>query len=223
LGEKEAFSWPSRLARYFLHGIAFSFLFLLLGLVWIVILVILVVVAFIIGFIIGIILLFFFMGGLNTFLTDFIWSATIESGWKTLFIHGLALFFISLIAGIPGYLLMLALPSVTTSIGVLVSYSFVDGFIAKNVAFLWEEESVSGASERGRAPSESTDQSSRGEEEEAELIFDKLLAKYVQHWGTQLGAELLNNEIKAYTWHGETFAEAVRRVYERQKKAGEIV
>lgn len=229
MDDEQEFSWPSKLVRYFLHGIAFSILFLLLGIVWIFIFVILVGVGFIIGFVIGFIVLFLFMGGLNTLLTDFIWATTVESGWKTLLIHGLGLFFILLIVGIPSYLLTRSSPSLATSIAVFVIYSFVDGFIAKNVAFLWEEESAYGRSERGETPLESTVQETLIEEERrgpfteteevnAELLYDKLLTKYVGHWGVQTGTQLLHNEIKAYTWHGETFAEAVKRVYQRQKK-----
>lgn len=56
------------------------------------------------------------------------------------------------------------------------------------------------------------------EEVDVEVLYDKLLTKYIEHWGVQNGIQLLDNEIKAYTWHGETFAEAVRKVYERQQK-----
>jgi hypothetical protein len=229
--DKEQFSWPSRLARYFLHGIAFSILFFLLGLVWIVILAILVMVGAFIGFIIGFIVLFFFIAGLNTVLTEFIWSTTIESGWKTLLIHGLGLFFALLIADIPRYIFLTSSgPSPVALIGAIVVYSFIDGFIAKNVASVWEERSGYSVSERVEAsakptteePAQETGQESafesRTEDGDAELLYDKLLTQYIQHWGAKLGMELLDNEIRAHTWHGDTFEEAVRRVYERQRR-----
>lgn len=56
------------------------------------------------------------------------------------------------------------------------------------------------------------------EREEAMSLYDRLLTKYVDHWGVRTGAELLENEIKACTWQGDTFVQAVRKVYERQKK-----
>lgn len=56
------------------------------------------------------------------------------------------------------------------------------------------------------------------EEVDAESLYDKLLTHYVQHWGAKLGTELLDSEIKAHTWHGDTFEEAVRKVYERQRR-----
>ncbi|MGD0495889.1 MAG: hypothetical protein ABSB28_07580 [Candidatus Bathyarchaeia archaeon] len=223
MDDKEQFSWPSRLARYFLHGIAFSILLLLLGLVWVIILVMLVVVGALIGLKIGVIVLFFFIVGLNTVLTDFIWSTTIESGWKTLLIHGLGLFFALFFVDLPGYIYLASSgPSPITLIGLIVVCSFIDGFMAKNVASLWEEGSGYGVSERAEAMAESTTQESalklRTEEVDAQSLYDKLLAEYIQHWGAKLGTELLDNEIKAHTWHRDTFEEDVRRVYERQRR-----
>jgi len=46
----------------------------------------------------------------------------------------------------------------------------------------------------------------------------KNLTQYIQQWGAKLGTELLGNKIKAHTWHGETFEEAVRRFYERRRR-----
>lgn len=233
MDDKEQFSWPSRLARYFLHGIAFSILFPLLGLAWVIILELLIMVGALIGLIIGFIVLFFFIGGLNTVLTSFVWSTTIESGWKTLLIHGLGLFFALLIVDLPRYIFLplgRSGSSLALAIGVFVIYSFIDGFIAKNVASVWEERSGYSVSERAEALAESTIQESaqetgqepalksQTEEFDAESLYDKLLTQYIQHWGAKLGTELLDNEIKAHTWHGDTFEEAVRRVYERQRR-----
>jgi hypothetical protein len=54
--------------------------------------------------------------------------------------------------------------------------------------------------------------------EEAEQIYDQLFAEYVAHWGLQTGTQLLDNEIKAYTWQGDSFAEAVRKIAQREKR-----
>jgi hypothetical protein len=214
---------------------AFSILFLLLGLVWIIILAILVIVGALIGLIIGFIVLFFFIAGLNTVLTDFIWSTTVESGWKALLIHGLGLFFALFFVDLPGYIFLPRSGSnPALLIGVFVIYSFIDGFIAKNVAFLWEEGSGYGVSKRGEVPAESATQESteesaqqighelpldlRAEEADVQSLYDKLLTQYIIHWGASLGTELLDKEIKAHTWHGDTFEEAVRRIYERQRR-----
>lgn len=55
------------------------------------------------------------------------------------------------------------------------------------------------------------------QEIDAETIYDELLTRYVDRWGLRTGTELLDNEIRAYTWNGETFAEAVRKVHKRQE------
>lgn len=56
------------------------------------------------------------------------------------------------------------------------------------------------------------------EESDAELLYDQLLTKFIDKWGVQTGMQLLESEIRAYTWHGDTFAEAVRKVSRRQQK-----
>jgi hypothetical protein len=56
------------------------------------------------------------------------------------------------------------------------------------------------------------------EAEEAGRLYDQLFTKYVEHWGIQTGAQLLESEIKAYTWHGDTYAQAIKKVADRQKK-----
>jgi hypothetical protein len=57
-----------------------------------------------------------------------------------------------------------------------------------------------------------------GEMEQADALYDQLLDKYIDHWGTPTGPQLLDNEIKAYTWHGDTFEQAIAKVYKRQQK-----
>lgn len=71
---------------------------------------------------------------------------------------------------------------------------------------------------RQRAETEQTAQPSGTEETDAETLYNELLDKYVEHWGVGTGADLLDNEIRAYTWAGTSFAEAVNKVYERQQK-----
>jgi hypothetical protein len=53
--------------------------------------------------------------------------------------------------------------------------------------------------------------------EEADRLYDELLSKYMEHWGAPTGPQLLDNEIRAYTWHGDTFEQAVAKVYRRQR------
>lgn len=53
---------------------------------------------------------------------------------------------------------------------------------------------------------------------EAEEIYNKLLTQYINHWGAQEGVSILKSEIIAYTMHGVSFPEAVKKVYQRQEK-----
>jgi len=84
----------------------------------------------------GLILLFFVVGGLNSFLTNLIWSMPVKTGWKSLLGHGLVLFLLLLVVNIPHAIISLLAPSLTTTIVLLVIYAFVDGYVAKNVAGL---------------------------------------------------------------------------------------
>lgn len=136
--EKEAV-WRTA-SKYFLHGILFSGLMLVLAFVWAILFVVLVVAGFIIGLIIGILVLFIIIGGLNNFLTDAIWGIRIKSGWKSLLGHGFILFIVLIVAHIPAIIINLVAPNVVTTVVVLVAYAFIDGFLAKSIAGYWEEE-----------------------------------------------------------------------------------
>jgi len=63
-----------------------------------------------------------------------------------------------------------------------------------------------------------TELASIGEDIDAEEVYNKLLSKYVNRWGVRTGMELLENEIMAYTRHGVSFSEAVKKIYQRQGK-----
>jgi hypothetical protein len=69
-----------------------------------------------------------------------------------------------------------------------------------------------------RPKKQQTAEPSTIEQPDAEKLYDELLDKYTHRWGTRTGAELLDDEIKAYTWNGTSFAEAVNKVYKRQQK-----
>jgi hypothetical protein len=53
---------------------------------------------------------------------------------------------------------------------------------------------------------------------QTEEDYNKLLTYYVDHWGARTGIEFLDNEIRAYTQRGQSFAFAVRKICERQAK-----
>jgi len=74
--------------------------------------------------------------------------------------------------------------------------------------------------QRSPEETEETQTSSETDWEEADELYGDLLAKYGEHWGLSTGAQLLEDEIKAYTWDGYAWPDAVRRVYKNhQKKA----
>jgi hypothetical protein len=52
---------------------------------------------------------------------------------------------------------------------------------------------------------------------DTEDLYDELVTRYTSHWGTATGAKLLDDEISAYLRHGESFSEAVKKIYSRQQ------
>lgn len=140
LEETKRPSHISLLYKYFIHGILFSILSLVLVFGWALIFVTLVFVGFIIGFIIGLIVLFLVVGWLNVFLTGSIWGITVESNWLILIVHGFVLFVALLIASIPQILISVLASNLVMDIALFIIYCFINGYIAKNVAGLWKEE-----------------------------------------------------------------------------------
>ncbi len=128
----------SQVGRYFLHGIAFSLLLALLVFLWALVAGFLVVAGYVIGLIIGIVLLFFIVGGLNVGLTEIIWGVSIRENWQSILGHGFLLSIILVLAGIPSLLVSLYYPSLTTTIILFVAYAFIDGYIARWIAAIWE-------------------------------------------------------------------------------------
>lgn len=137
--EEEEPPWKTAL-KYFLHGILFSILLLVLGIFWLVIFAVLVAFGFIIGFIIGFFVLFLIVGGLNSFLTDMIWSIPVKTRWISLLGHGLLLFIVLIIVSIPQLIINIVAPNLAVQIVLFVVYAFVDGFVAKRIGGIWEEE-----------------------------------------------------------------------------------
>jgi hypothetical protein len=127
-------------SKYFLHGVLFLTLYFVLIFLWVYFLAALVWIGLFLGLIIGLILLFFIVGGLNSFLTNLIWSMPVKTGLKSLLGHGLVLFLLLLVVNIPHAIMNLLAPSLTTTILLLIIYAFVDGYVAKNVAGLWKKQ-----------------------------------------------------------------------------------
>lgn len=128
------------LPRYFLHGLLFSLISIILIFVWVFLAVALVFIGSILGLIIGIVLLFFIFGGINTYLMQGIWGISTKSNLLSLFTHGLALFLVLLLVSIPSLIVNLLSPNIAVSVVLFVFYCFVDGYVAKAVGGNWEEE-----------------------------------------------------------------------------------
>ena len=122
------------LAKYFVHGILFSAMFLVTVFVWAFIFVLLVIGGAFIGLILGFIVLFYIIGEINAFLADLIWDIPVTTDWKSLLLHGFALFFVLTIAQIPSFLVNFIMPSLATTIVLFIVYCFIDGFIAKKLS-----------------------------------------------------------------------------------------
>ena len=136
------------LLKYFLHGFLFSLLTLVLGFVGIFFLLALTMVGLFIGFIIGILLILLSVGVLNAILTNWLWDVQIKMGIISLLGHGFVLLLALLLVHIPAIIVAFASASHplswVVSIVSFVAYAFVDGYVAKNVAGMWEQEYDSG-------------------------------------------------------------------------------
>lgn len=127
------------LAKYFVHGLSFSLIMTVLVFVWVFFLAVLIVMGSFIGLIIGLIVLLFIIGGLNSFLTETIWSIYTRTHWMSLLGHGFVLFIALIVAHIPTIIVGLMAPSIPVAIALFIVGAFIDGFVAKNVASFWEE------------------------------------------------------------------------------------
>jgi len=136
----EEYSWTtSPLLKYFLHGTLFSVINWVMTFLWASIFAVLVVIGLFIGLMLGIIMYFFFLGGINSFLTDLLWDILIKDDWKSLLVHGFALFIALLTVSIPEFIILYFFPSLPIVIVLFIIYCFIDGFIAKVTAENWEE------------------------------------------------------------------------------------
>jgi hypothetical protein len=110
---------------------------LFLALVWIVITVPLVLCGAFIGLAIALFLLVMAIGYLNTFLTELIWGTSMDFGWKSVFVHGLLLMVVLLVASIPSIVLRAVTNDLAVAVALFLFYSFVDGAICRRIATLW--------------------------------------------------------------------------------------
>jgi hypothetical protein len=127
------------IAKYFIHGIVFSVLFLVLGIIWVFVLVGLVAIGLIIGLIIGFALLILIVGFINAIITSYLWFPIKMSFWDLVghgFILSIILFIVDIIiVMIPNH----TFPGIATVVITRIIISFLYGFIGKKVAGFWEE------------------------------------------------------------------------------------
>jgi len=79
------------------------------------------------------------MGALNVGLTEIIWGTMIGTSLKNILAHVILLLILLGLAGLPSSLVRNISPGLTTTIIMFVIYCFIDGFIARKVALIFEE------------------------------------------------------------------------------------
>jgi hypothetical protein len=124
----------SPLLKYFVHGLAFSLIMLILGIGLAFLLVLLVAIGFIIGLIVGFLILLMVHAGINVFLMDRIWHVPIKTNWWSLLVHGLVLMIVLFLASIPSLLINFSMPNIIVYIITFIIYCPIDGYIAKHIA-----------------------------------------------------------------------------------------
>lgn len=135
-----AFLNRRNLAKYFVHGIAFSILFTVLAIAWVFILVVLVALGFIIGLVIGLVVLVLIVGFLNSLITTYLWF-DVKQSFSNLLFHGIVLLLVLVVVnGVVVALPTWLFPGTITTVITFIIASFVDGFVAKKVAGWWREE-----------------------------------------------------------------------------------
>jgi ribosomal protein L37AE/L43A len=129
-----------KIARFFVHGIAFSALLFVLEFLWVFSSLFLVMIGSFLGLIIGILLLFLIVGAVNSVVSRFIWGFSMKDSTVSIFFHGLALSIILL--GIEVVLLLPTLVVVGDPIVTAVRFiasCFLFGLIGKKIAEMWTE------------------------------------------------------------------------------------
>lgn len=134
------------LAKFFVHGLAFGATLGLAELPWEFLLFLLALVGFRIGYVLGLVigvsvsffLLLMMIGVLNTLLTESVWHVNIKQGWSRVLAHGALLFTSLIIANAPGIIVNFMFPNWIVIVANSAVYCFIDGVIAKKVAFVWQ-------------------------------------------------------------------------------------
>jgi len=142
-------------AKYFVHGAAYSLLVMVLAIVWAFVAVIMLilgatmgVLGFFVGFVASFAILFIALGWLNAQISQYIWKIQVKQKWLSLLGHGLLLFIVIAIAGIPSMIIGAMMWSadlftyVMFTIVNFLIYSLVDGYISKRVAEVFPDDEL---------------------------------------------------------------------------------
>jgi hypothetical protein len=140
LSEFDRMSFGKKIGRYFLHGVSFAVISLLLFFGWVIVGIALILFGSIIGLILAFILLIFMVGAINTFVSSHVWGFSMKTSLGSIFLHGLVLSLIFMVVSLstvfPAYLLIHNLLYVVL---LDVGLCFVNGFIGEKVAQHWIE------------------------------------------------------------------------------------
>ena len=135
-------------AKYFVHGTVYSLLMLVLVVVWALLMIIMVVFGSIIGLVASFAILFIMIGWLNAQISQYIWKIEMKLNWLSLLGHGLLLFIVIAIAGIPSMIIggmMWSADLFTYVMYTIVNfliYSLIDGYICRRVAEIFPDDEL---------------------------------------------------------------------------------
>lgn len=136
-----------RYIRFFLHGLAFSLIMMVLALFWAFLALILGICGGCLGIILALVLLIYMMGWVNTWLMDLIWHRQrTDAEWWDPLPHGLLLLVVLFVLASPSWLLQSAFPEIDNwpflliRISIFLVYCLIDGYAAYMVGGVFSGE-----------------------------------------------------------------------------------
>lgn len=121
-------------ALILVHGVAYSALGFLLGLLLTVLTVILALCGWVIGLIIALAVIVLAYGYLNTFINQYVWDEEMRADLASVFLHGIILTVVLLVARVPALFLEAATDDLLVSVAIFVVYVPIYGYAARWVA-----------------------------------------------------------------------------------------
>jgi ribosomal protein L37AE/L43A len=129
-----------KIGKYFLHGLVYSLLSIVLSFMWSVVAVFLVLTGFLIGIAIALFLLVLIAGAVNTFVSQLIWKFSMNDSIVGIFTHGAVLGIIFILIGLVTIIpIILIIGNPFYMILLEIAMCFVRGFIGEKVAEHWRE------------------------------------------------------------------------------------